>query len=96
MPTYQYHCQRCQQSFEVQARMSDAAPERGPNCPSNEGGCPLQKTPSRVYGYVAGAKAPSAPQERPGAATAASSAASESAAHICSKYCDLHGRSKNP
>lgn len=92
MPTYVYRCLSCQKSFELQARMSDAPPTRGPDCASESGAaCRLEKAPSRVYGYVAGAKPPPAP--RPEARAQGKEAANE-ASHICSKYCDLHGGGK--
>lgn len=90
MPLYEYHCQNCKLSFQVQARMSDPPPDRSPNCTGDA--CKIQKTLSRVFGVVAGAHPPPPVQARPAAASPMSEAE-----HICSKYCDQHGKSsKSP
>ena len=93
MPTYEYSCARCSREFVIEARMSDPAPLKGPNCETEHQECRLQKKLSRTFGYVAG-RAP-APAQPPAAAAPAVSAA-ESAAHICSKYCDQHGARAKP
>jgi putative FmdB family regulatory protein len=81
MPTYEYRCQTCSQSFAVQARMADPPPTQGPDC--EQGHCQLQKCLSRVHGFVAG-------QHPPAPALARPEPPRESATHVCSKYCDLH------
>lgn len=86
MPLYEYKCKSCEQSFQVQARMSDPEPQRAPDCQRAD--CSVQKSLSRVFGVVAGAH--QAPAERPAPARPQLSAAE----HICSKYCDQHGSSK--
>ncbi len=84
MPTYEYQCSNCSETFTVQARMQDPAPQRGPQC--SRGTCSLQKKLSRVYGHVAGSTA--APQEN--ASQVPSPPPELSPTHVCSKYCDLH------
>jgi len=46
MPIYRYLCTACDESFEVQAKMADAAPQKAPGC--NESHCHLIKQLSRV------------------------------------------------
>ena len=46
MPIYRYLCTACDEGFEVQAKMADAAPQKAPGC--NESHCHLVKQLSRV------------------------------------------------
>ncbi len=85
MPTYEYVCVKCQLSFSIQAKMKDPAPKQGPDCQSTD--CLLQKKLSRVFGQVAGRSPapPATPVSKP-------QAVSEDPIHVCSKYCDHHGK----
>ncbi|RZA20147.1 MAG: zinc ribbon domain-containing protein [Proteobacteria bacterium] len=103
MPTYEYRCTKpnCGKSFEVSAKMSDAAPERAPDCVQS--GCAIEKKVSRVSASVRGAavareSAKAAIKDRailqtvgPESSRIIETRAADDPAHICSKYCSLHG-----
>ncbi|MES2745718.1 MAG: zinc ribbon domain-containing protein [Bdellovibrionota bacterium] len=102
MPTYEYRCTKpnCGKSFEVSAKMSDAAPERAPDC--DQSGCAIEKKLSRVAASVRGAavakeSAKAAIKDRvilqnvgTESPRIVETRESVDPVHVCSKYCSHH------
>lgn len=94
MPLYEYQCQRCGKNFEIQHKMADSAPTKGPGC-SESAACPLERQISRVAGVVkspnpmAAAAQKFAPFSSP---SNTKDTKSEQNTHQCGSGCALHSR----
>ncbi len=82
MPTYIYRCKKCEKQEELQARMSDAPPQRLSSC-GNAQGCELFKVMqpvARSQGFggdsheLVSTGRDTTPEER----------------HVCSSNCPVH------
>ena len=90
MPTYVYRCSTCEQVFEIQHKMAEAAPKSGPGC--SKSGCCLEKQLVPVAAVVksaspfvskSGQTAPMGPSDKP-------LAAAEEKSHQCGSGCAMH------
>jgi putative FmdB family regulatory protein len=85
MPTYEYKCESCGDSFTHSAAMADPSLQARPGCAT--GGCRLEKLISRCSAVIAGRNIVSALKEKAAAATPKDSGVSASA-HACSYHCN--------
>ena len=84
MPTYDYVCNTCGETFACDRRMADPPLTTRPGCLA--GSCQITKVVSRFYSMVATPAARAPATELPPPAPAAEAGE----AHVCSKYCPLH------
>ena len=94
MPTYDYICQTCGKTFEIQHKMSEPSPEVGPSCPQNN--CKLQKQLSAPAAFV---KSPNPfvsksgkplPVEKHLGPESSNTSQSVEKTHICGGGCAMH------
>lgn len=90
MPTYCYRCSTCDQTFDIQHKMAEAAPLSGPGC--TKSACKLEKQLVPVAAMVkspspfvakSGQAAPIGPSERP-------VGHQEEKTHTCGSGCVMH------
>lgn len=85
MPTYDYRCTACGQSFGIRQTMAEDALTVHPKCQDPK--CHLEKQVSRFYGSVSSVSRSHTGDQGPMATPLPAPA---DPVHVCSKYCDFH------
>ena len=92
MPLYCYHCDSCGQTFEVQHKMAEPSPVKGPGC--DRADCCMEKQLVPVAAIFKMAN-PFINKKGPPISDNAFSrpkAKSEESTHVCSTGCAMHTR----
>ena len=90
MPLYNYHCSSCEQTFEIQHKMAEAAPNKGPGCTNAH--CHLEKQLSQVASVIRSANpfVSKSGQPLPNSAPSSTTRQSEEKTHVCGSGCAMH------
>ena len=92
MPLYDYNCDTCGKTYEIQHKMADPAPKSGPQCQRTD--CSLVKQLSLVAGVIKSPNPFVAGNGKPQIQGHFSPALpkKEEKAHVCVSGCAMHNR----